>query len=1008
MSPAKDIPAAPPEPAQAVERILARPSPRAQRACLGRLLAGMAPEESAALAEALKERAVASLGSDIPAAQQCAALLFSLARRTGREEQRALALRVRAQVLSLGLGEHRRALPYFRRALAIHRRRGERLGQALVYLTYIWALANTGHYQQAAAAGEWAAQVFQEAGEWQLYARLQNNLSTIHNHAWQFERALACTEAAINAYEQLGETRPIVLASNQGNRAYTLSLLGRFEEAIQASQQTLVLAQIGCEKIIYARTQHHLAIIYILLGQYNQALDLLLQARDAHAQVGQPHEAALCTMNITDCLLELNRPADALEQCVPLIPLFEHHGLCREAAEVAYDQARACLRLGRLREAIAALGSARRIFEQERLPHWAVTDMEIAQLHLRLGEPGQALPLVENCLAGLEKMETTYEAVQARLAAAEALLQLGQAERAGALLEDGLAAAGRHAWPALLFQGRLLRARGLRAAGRLPAALDEFEQAMQALEQLRSQVMLEFRAGFLEQHETVYAESIGACLELGQARQALATAERARAQSLRALLAGGADLRLRARRPADQPLVEHIQALQAERRQLTSYLGRLALDPAERGGREALKLQARLLELEKELTAAWHRLLIANAAYAAEAELWAAQPAATALPAPAPGSLLLEYFGLPEGYILFLVEPAAPGGEPPVQAVRLAAAPAELERLQQALQLNLAGVPAAPPELRARLEAGARKLLRRLYELLLAPAADVLTRYERLVIVPHGPLHYLPFQALHDGAHYLLETHALRYLPAAHLAQAAPPVPAARGGLLAVGHSFHGALPGAPAEARAIARLWRSFRVFVAPKRRNKNSKDSSPLPFQGRGRGRGAKISPIRHSTLLLEQRAGLARVTRLAEGCRLLHLACHAEFRADNPLFSGLALEDGWLTTLEIFNLRLNAALVTLSACQTGRSAGGGGDELAGLMRAFLAAGAQSLVLSQWPVSDEVTAGLMQSFYRGLARGEERAAALRRAQRELLAGPQAHPYYWAPFYLVGADGPV
>ena len=77
-----------------------------------------------------------------------------------------------------------------------------------------------------------------------------------------------------------------------------------------------------------------------------------------------------------------------------------------------------------------------------------------------------------------------------------------------------------------------------------------------------------------------------------------------------------------------------------------------------------------------------------------------------------------------------------------------------------------------------------------------------------------------------------------------------------------------------------------------------------------------------------------------------RVLHLATHADFRPDNPLFSGLALADGWLTTLDIFNLRLDASLVTLSACQTGRSVIGGGDELLGLMRSFLAAGAASLV--------------------------------------------------------------
>jgi hypothetical protein len=142
----------------------------------------------------------------------------------------------------------------------------------------------------------------------------------------------------------------------------------------------------------------------------------------------------------------------------------------------------------------------------------------------------------------------------------------------------------------------------------------------------------------------------------------------------------------------------------------------------------------------------------------------------------------------------------------------------------------------------------------------------------------------------------------------------------------------------------------------------------------------------------------------------------ATHGEFRPDNPLFSGLALADGWLTTLDIFNLRLQASLVTLSACQSGQSQVGGGDELLGLMRAFLYAGAASLVLSLWAVEDRSTALLMEAFYAKLAEGWSKGAALRHAQRQFIQdgvsqGDAAqrlykHPFFWAPFFLVGDTG--
>jgi CHAT domain-containing protein len=87
------------------------------------------------------------------------------------------------------------------------------------------------------------------------------------------------------------------------------------------------------------------------------------------------------------------------------------------------------------------------------------------------------------------------------------------------------------------------------------------------------------------------------------------------------------------------------------------------------------------------------------------------------------------------------------------------------------------------------------------------------------------------------------------------------------------------------------------------------------------------------------------------------------------------------------------------------------GGGDELLGLMRAFLYAGTASLVLSQWAVEDRSTAQLMRAFYGGLAAGKTKGAALRAAQLALLAeapGRPRHPYYWAPFFLVGDGGPL
>ena len=166
-------------------------------------------------------------------------------------------------------------------------------------------------------------------------------------------------------------------------------------------------------------------------------------------------------------------------------------------------------------------------------------------------------------------------------------------------------------------------------------------------------------------------------------------------------------------------------------------------------------------------------------------------------------------------------------------------------------------------------------------------------------------------------------------------------------------------------------------------------------------------QVAKLLKGAAFLEDTATVEVLRDYGRRAPVVHLATHAEFRADNPLFSGLKLADAWLTTLDIFGLELAASLVTLSGCQTGRSVVGGGEELLGLARAFFAAGAASLLLSLWAVEDSSTAEFMRLFYGDLAGGATKAAALRHAQQVFIADDRyRHPYYWAPFSLIGDTG--
>jgi CHAT domain-containing protein len=264
---------------------------------------------------------------------------------------------------------------------------------------------------------------------------------------------------------------------------------------------------------------------------------------------------------------------------------------------------------------------------------------------------------------------------------------------------------------------------------------------------------------------------------------------------------------------------------------------------------------------------------------------------------------------------------------------------------------------------RVALERSARAVLADLYDRLVRPLADDLDS-EQLIIVPYGPLHGIPFHALYDGQSYLIERYEISYATSATVmarCQTRPRRPLEQA--LVVGVPDDG-IPYVAQEAETVAAL----------------------LP--------GAQ--------LLQGQEATIPALRATAPGQDLLHLACHGLFRGDNPLFSALRLGDGWLTVAEAAELELGAGLVTLSACESGRSRVVEEDELLGLTRAFLGSGATSLIVSLWLVNDASTAQLMEEFYRCLQAGQSKAAALRAAQRALLA-KETHPYYWAPFVLVG-----
>jgi CHAT domain-containing protein len=264
---------------------------------------------------------------------------------------------------------------------------------------------------------------------------------------------------------------------------------------------------------------------------------------------------------------------------------------------------------------------------------------------------------------------------------------------------------------------------------------------------------------------------------------------------------------------------------------------------------------------------------------------------------------------------------------------------------------------------RAPLLKATRTHLQELYQELLHPIRHQLKRLH-LVIVPHESLHCVPFHALFDGVGYLVDAFTISYAPSASIyVQCCQKPVKQEGGSLILGVPDLRA-PAIRGEIQSVARTLPEPEVLLGRRASAKNLQEKGPRS--------------------------------------RLIHIATHGFFRQDNPIFSGIRLGDTFLTLYDLYRLRLPVDQITLSGCSTGASVIGAGDEIIGLMRGLLSAGARSLLLTLWDVNDKSTAAFMKTFYERLFHGSNRASALRKAMQSVRE-QHPHPYYWAPFVLVG-----
>jgi CHAT domain-containing protein len=294
----------------------------------------------------------------------------------------------------------------------------------------------------------------------------------------------------------------------------------------------------------------------------------------------------------------------------------------------------------------------------------------------------------------------------------------------------------------------------------------------------------------------------------------------------------------------------------------------------------------------------------------------------------------------------------------------------------RAAKLDATGLEADVREFRAAVSApagrGHETIGRKLHARLVEPL-EAFGLGSKLVIVPHGALHYLPFATIRDDSGYLIDRYSLRFLPSASVIRFLRPAgTAGRAGILAFGNPDLG-------DPKLDLRFAQDEVLAIVQK---------------------------VPQSRALVRRDANESALRQYAAAFAYLHFATHGEFNTDAPLRSALLLSkddrsDGLLTVDKLYSIRIDADLVTLSACETGLGRVASGDDVVGLTRGFLYAGASTVVASLWKVDDRATSILMTRFYEELkSRGKREA--LRSAQ--LAARAQyPHPFFWAAFQLTG-----
>jgi CHAT domain-containing protein len=858
-------------------------------------------------------------------------------------------------------GQLKEALKTFERAIPLSKAAGDKLGEAVTHATVAQTYLSMGEGRQALGHFEQAYQAARDAKDVRLQSLTLRGAGAAHLASGEADLALDAYRRARAIASDTNDT--VAEAEILASMGWVYQFSGELQQAMAQYQEALALVVKSGNRATEFKTRVGIGLLYQSLGEPEKAFDhyqKLLEIAMYRPEVSDAEAAGLFII-FGDAHLAMGERGKAL---------------------ASYEMARRLMRqAGNKVGEAGSLASLGRIYSSQ---GWMQTAFDYHNQALLLMREEGNLAGEAGALAGLGEVHFWAGLRGYLLSEPMAPPQLNESIGKialfiwpeGSVIPYGVRSSN---FPKAMKQALecyqealvIMNSLGNRVGkvgvltniglvydswNKPEQALAYYHKSIEVLESLRTSARLEeFRTSLAQQSAVVYQRAILLSLRLKRRQEAFDLSERARARTFLDQL-GNARIDFR-KDVADQSVLQE-RKLRQELGFLEQQLIEERAKPAPQLNKELIQsLETRLTSKQKEYEGLLTHLKLINPKYASliSVDPLTLTQAQNLLDEE---TTLVSYFVTAEKTLAFVITRES------LQVVEL---PVQQRELEKAVTLfrDFPSLDNTPPN------------LRQLHKWLIAPIKSYLkTPY--VGIIPHGALHNLPFAALTDGKRYLGDNHMLFYLPSVsalrYIRQNQKP---GGGRLLALAYGEGEGLPFlryANDEAQAVAKLY-----------------------------GANARIGA-----------AATASAFRASAGdYDILHLVSHYQPNSITPLFSSLILapgEDanGSLELHEVYGMELKKAdMVVLSVCQSNSGAHSRGDDITGLSRAFLYAGAPTVISSLWNVDDRATSELMTSFYKRLQEGMSKAAALRAAQAETRAKPEyTHPYYWAGFVLIGQPG--